>query len=190
MAVTLSIVEDSAGTRDSLVKLFRISPGIECVSAYASGEEAVVGIPKDRPQVALVDINLPGMSGITCVDRLKSVYPELQVLMLTTYEESSLIFDSLRAGANGYLLKNRPADELVQAVKEVHEGGSPMSMQIAREVVAHFHQKKPAQGDLGQLTSRENDVLRLLATGCLYKEIADQLTISVSTVRTHIHTIY
>jgi DNA-binding NarL/FixJ family response regulator len=137
-----------------------------------------------------VDINLPGMSGIECVAQLKALLPELHVLMLTTYEESDLIFNSLRAGANGYLLKNMPADELVQSVREVQAGGAPMSMQIARKVVTHFHQLRQAAADMDQLSNRENEILRLLAKGCLYKEIAEQLGITMSTVRTHIHAVY
>jgi len=190
MPVTVSIVEDVLGTRESLIELFSSTPDISCLRAYATGEEAVHGIPGERPEVAVVDINLPGMSGIECVAQLKRLLPKLQVLMLTTYEESDLIFDSLRAGANGYLLKNMPADELLQAVKQVHAGGAPMSMQIARKVVAHFHQARQAPGDMVQLTVRENEILRLLAKGCLYKEIADQLGIGMSTVRTHIHSVY
>mgnify|MGYP001286580378 CR=1 FL=1 len=190
MAVTVSIVEDAPGTRESVVELFRRAPDIECLRAYATGEEAVRGIREERPQVVVVDINLPGMSGVECVAQLKREHPQLQVLMLTTYEESDLIFNSLRAGANGYLLKNMPAEDLVQAVREVQAGGAPMSMQIARKVVSHFHQAKPAPGNMGQLTVRENEILRLLAKGFLYKEIADRLEISMSTVRTHIHAIY
>ncbi len=188
-SITICIVEDNHGTREGLVKLFNRVPGIRCLHAYGTGEEAVAGIPRDPPDVALVDINLPGMSGVECVSRIKSQCPQLQVLMLTTYEESELIFNSLRAGANGYLLKNMSADELVQAVEEVRAGGAPMSMQIARKVVAHFHRKEPA-GELGQLTPREHEILALLAKGCLYKEIAEQLGISMSTVRTHIHAVY
>lgn len=190
MPVTVSIVEDQAGTREGLSKLFSRAPGVTLLHAYASGEEAVAGIPAERPQVAVVDINLPGMSGIECVSRLKRSYPELKVLMLTTYEESDLIFNSLRAGANGYLLKNMPAEELVQAVQQVNAGGAPMSMQIARKVVAHFHQNPQPSDELARLSARESEILRLLARGCLYKEIADELGISMSTVRTHIHSVY
>lgn len=190
MAVTVSIVEDKPGTRESLVRLFSQTPNLICLRAYETGEAAVLGIPEERPQVAVVDINLPGMSGIECVAQLKRKLPALQVLMLTTYEESELIFESLRAGANGYLLKNMPAAELIQAVEQVQAGGAPMSMQIARKVVAHFHHAKPVPDDLGQLSKRENEILRLLAKGCLYKEIAEQLGITMSTVRTHIHSVY
>lgn len=190
MAVTLTIVEDKQGTRDGLVKLFGRSSDIKCLGAFASGEAALREIPTLRPQVALVDINLPGMSGIECVSKLKKLVPALHVLMLTTYEESDLIFNSLRAGANGYLLKNMPADELVQSVRDVQAGGAPMSMQIARKVVTHFHQLRQSATDMEQLSNRENEILRLLAKGCLYKEIAEQLGITMSTVRTHIHTVY
>jgi DNA-binding NarL/FixJ family response regulator len=190
MPVTLTIVEDKPGTRDGLVQLFSRTDDIKCLGAFETGEAAVSGIPKLRPQVALVDINLPGMSGIECVAQLKALLPELHVLMLTTYEESDLIFNSLRAGANGYLLKNMPADELVQSVREVQAGGAPMSMQIARKVVTHFHQLRQAAADMDQLSNRENEILRLLAKGCLYKEIAEQLGITMSTVRTHIHAVY
>ena len=190
MTITVSIVEDNRGTRDELIKLFNRASGIKCLHAYASAEEAILGIPKEPPQVAVMDINLPGMSGIECVGQLRRQCPTMQVLMLTTYEEADLIFSSLRAGANGYLLKNMPADELVQAVVDVRAGGAPMSMQIARKVVAHFHQLQKTPGDMGQLTRRENEILQLLAKGCLYKEIASQLGISMSTVRTHIHSVY
>jgi DNA-binding NarL/FixJ family response regulator len=190
MAITVSIVEDKAGTRDGLLKLFSQAPGIQCLAAYGSGEAALRGIAADRPQVAVVDINLPGMSGIECVAQLKKLLPDLLVLMLTTYEESDLIFNSLRAGANGYLLKNMPAQELLDAVTQVNAGGAPMSMQIARKVVAHFHRLKQAPDDIRALSQRENEILRLLSQGCLYKEIADQLGISMSTVRTHIHAVY
>jgi DNA-binding NarL/FixJ family response regulator len=136
-----------------------------------------------------MDINLPGMNGIQCVARLKARMPKIQVLMLTTYDEGDLIFDSLRAGANGYLLKNMPQQELVQAVQQVNAGGAPMSLQIARKVINHFHKAKPTS-ELEQLTARELEILRLLAKGHLYKEIADHLAISMSTVRTHVSAVY
>ena len=191
MIITVAIVEDNRGTREELLRLFiRATTGLKCLRAYASGEEAILGIPREPPQVAVVDINLPGITGIDCVSQLKRQCPEMQVLMLTTYEETELIFSSLRAGANGYLLKNMPADELVQAVVDVCAGGAPMSMQIARKVVAHFHKRQSGASELSQLTPRENEILQLLAKGRLYKEIASQLGISMSTVRTHIHSVY
>src|SRR5437899_4423425 len=147
-------------------------------------------MPLEKPDVALVDINLPGMSGIECVAKLKVRLPGLRVLMLTTYEESDLIFNSLRAGASGYLLKKMLPAELIRAVEEVHAGGAPMSMQIARKVVDYFHAAPPAASDVDKLTPREQEVLTLLAKGCLYKEISNRLGISVTTVRTHLKHIY
>ena len=136
--ITVAIVEDNRGTREGLVELLGRSENLRCVGAYATGEEAVRELPTRHPRVVLMDINLPGMSGVECVARLKGSLPESLVLMLTTYEESDLIFASLRAGASGYLLKNMHPGELAQAVEQVHSGGAPMSMQIARKVVSHF----------------------------------------------------
>src|SRR6185436_3144254 len=190
MAISVSIVEDSRGTRESLSELLKRSPGLRCVGAYANGEQALRELPGQTPDVVLMDINLPGMSGIECVARLKEKVPGMQVLMLTTNEEGDLIFESLRAGANGYLLKNMPPRELVRAVEQVHDGGSPMSMHIARKVVNHFQQIKQPSSDVEKLTKREHEILGLLAKGYLYKEIADQLGISLSTVRAHLHAVY
>jgi DNA-binding NarL/FixJ family response regulator len=190
MPITVSIVEDIPGTRESLVKLLNGTSGLTCLKTYATGEDAVRGIPAEKPDVALVDINLPGISGIECVAKLKAQLPKLQVLMLTTYEESGLIFDSLRAGASGYLLKNMPPDELIQAVEQVHAGGAPMSMQIARKVVEHFHRIRQPQSNMEKLTPREQEILALLAEGNLYKEIGDRLNISLNTVKRHLHAIY
>ncbi len=190
MPISVSIVEDSRGTRESLSELLKRSPGLRCLGAYANGEAALRELPAHSPDVVLMDINLPGMSGIECVARLKEKAPRTQVLMLTTYEEGDLIFESLRAGANGYLLKNMPPSELVNAVEQVHAGGSPMSMHIARKVVSHFQQIKQPSSEMEKLTKRELEILALLAKGFLYKEIADQLGISLSTVRAHLHTVY
>ncbi len=190
MSIAVSIVEDQDEMRDSLVQWLANAPGLRCVGAHANAQEALRGIPVENPDVVLMDINLPGMNGIQCVSRLKERMPKTQILMLTTYDESDLIFDSLRAGANGYLLKNMPREELVHAVEQVHAGGAPMSLQIARRVINFFHpNKKPAAG-LEQLTTREQEILRLLAKGYLYKEIADHLSISMSTVRTHVTAVY
>jgi DNA-binding NarL/FixJ family response regulator len=190
MPIKVSIVEDNRGTRESLSELLGRSQAVRCVGAHPNGEEALQRIPAEAPDVVLMDINLPGMSGIECVARLKERLPKLQVLMLTTYEESDLIFDSLRRGASGYLLKNMPPSELISAVEQVHSGGAPMSAQIARKVVNHFQQIRQPASDVEQLTKREHEILALLAKGYLYKEIADQLGITLSTVRAHLHTIY
>ena len=190
MSIRVSIVEDNDGTRNCLEALLNRAEGIECISTYASGEAALKGMPADKPEVALVDINLPGMSGIECVKQLKEQMPSLQVLMVTTYEESDLIFNSLRAGASGYLLKDMSPGELAQAVEQVHAGGSPMSMQIARKVVDHFRQIAAPTSDFEKLTRRDEEILTLLAKGYLYKEIGTQLGISVNTVKVHLRVIY
>jgi DNA-binding NarL/FixJ family response regulator len=189
MSIKISIVEDQPEMRESLVAWLGDAPGLRCVGAHATGEEALEKIPRENPDVVLMDINLTGMNGIQCVSRLKKSLPKIQILMLTTYDEGDPIFDSLRTGANGYLLKNMPQAELVEAVQQVHAGGAPMSLQIARKVINHFHQSKPAP-DVEQLTSREQEILKLLAKGYMYKEIADHLAISMSTVRSHVCAVY
>jgi DNA-binding NarL/FixJ family response regulator len=190
MPIKVSIVEDSRGTRQSLAELLGNSPALCCIGAYRDAEQALQRIPAEPPDVVLMDINLPGMSGIECVARLKERLPKVQVLMLTTYDDSNLIFDSLRNGASGYLLKNMPSAEIVQAVEQVHAGGAPMSMLIARKVVSHFQEIKEPATEGGKLTRREQEILALLARGYLYKEIGDQLGITLSTVRAHLHAIY
>jgi len=190
MPIQVCIVEDNRETRESLVRVIGEARGLHCAGSYATGEAAVEGIPAAKPDVALVDINLPGISGIECVARLMAGMPGLQVLMLTMYEERDLIFNSLRAGAKGYLLKKTPAPELIQAVEQVHAGGAPMSMQIARKVVDHFARIHNPASDFEKLTQREETILELLAKGSFYKEIADQLGISISTVKGHVHHIY
>lgn len=190
MPIKVSIVEDSRGTRHSLTELLVNSPALCCLGAYRDAEQALQRIPAEPPDVVLMDINLPGMSGIECVARLKERLPKVQVLMLTTYEDNDLIFNSLRSGASGYLLKNMPSAEIIQAIEQVHAGGAPMSMQIARKVVNHFQHIKTPDSEVEQLTKREHEILSLLAKGYLYKEIADQLAISASTVRAHLHAIY
>ncbi|MBU6409432.1 MAG: response regulator transcription factor [Verrucomicrobia bacterium] len=190
MAITVSIVEDDRETRESLGELLNGAPGLRCLRNYPTGEAALLGIPAEKPNVVLVDINLPGISGIECVSKLKGQLPQLQVLMITTYEDGDLIFRSLRAGASGYLLKKTPHAKLIEAIKEVHSGGAPMSMQIARKVVQHFHQIQQPVFNVDKLTKREQEILALLAKGRRYKEIMDDLGLSLSTVRTHLAHIY
>ena len=188
--ITVSIVEDHVGTRQSLEKILAEAPDLRFLHAYPTAEEALRGMSETPPNVALVDINLPGMSGIDCVRKLKAQNPALKVLMLTTYEEGDLIFDSLRAGASGYLLKKTAPMELLPAIEQVASGGAPMSMQIARKVVEHFHEIHQTAPDVEKLTPREQETLALLAKGFLYKEIGDQLGVSVNTVKRHLHAIY
>lgn len=193
MPISVSIVEDNLGTRNNLVALLKSEPQLRFIKAYANGEDAVRDItPANPPDVVVVDIKLPGMNGIECVTKLKATMPALRVLILTTYQESDLIFNCLRAGANGYLLKDMPAAELIQAIQEVQAGGAPMSMQIARKVVAYFHEAKGSEteSDTAKLTQREHEILALLAQGYLYKEIADKLSIALNTVKHHQRIIY
>jgi DNA-binding NarL/FixJ family response regulator len=188
--ITVCIVEDQLETREALVGLLERHSGFRCIGTYATGEEAIRAMSTRAPDVALVDIKLPGMSGIECVAKLKGLHQTLQILIVTTYEESDLIFDSLRAGAKGYILKSDLSSELITAIEQVHAGGAPMSMQIARKVVDHFCQIEPKSSDIEKLTKREHEVLTLLAQGYHYKEISDRLAISFSTVRTHLEHIY
>ena len=190
MSITVSIVEDDRKTRESLAALLGGTSGLRLLGAHPSGEAALSAVPAERPQVLLMDINLPGMSGIDCVAKLKAQMPELRALMLTTYEDSHLIFNSLRAGASGYILKNRPRAELLEAIQQVHEGGAPMSMRIARKVVAFFNELPGPASESEHLSEREAQVLAALAKGLLYKEIGVQLGISENTVRTYVKRIY
>jgi len=190
MPINVAIVEDNRRMRESFAAILDRSGSLRCAGAYATAEEAVRDLPAAGPEVALVDIHLPGMDGIECVARLKQSSPQLQVLMLTRYEQSDLIFKSIRAGANGYLLKNTSPVELIQAIEQVHAGGAPMSMQIARKVMDHFRQIQQPASDMDRLTTREQELIGLLAKGYYYKEISDKLGISVNTVRKHLQNIY
>ena len=189
--IRVSIVEDDRLTRESLAELLALAKGIEVLATYADAESAIQSVPANAPDVLLVDINLPGKSGIECVTALKAVLPAMQVLMLTTYDNSDAIFDSLRAGAGGYLLKRTRGPALIAGIQDVHAGGSPMSASIARKVVTYFQTPRPSSNpELATLSAREQEIIKHLADGLHYKEIADQLGISTSTVRAHLHTIY
>jgi DNA-binding NarL/FixJ family response regulator len=187
MPITISIVEDDRGTREKLSRLLNQTASLTCISAYATGEEALQKIPREKPDVALVDIHLPGMNGIKCVAGLKTQLPALSVLILTRHNDTDLVFDALRAGASGYLLKDTIPEELVSAVEQLHAGGAPMSPEIARKVVSYFNEAKTS---VEKLSKREQEVLALLAKGYLNKEIADLLGISVATVRMNLRHIY
>lgn len=188
--IKVSIVEDDTQLRETLVRYFAGQPGFQCLSAFPTAEMALEDIPKNPPDVVLMDINLPGMSGIECVPRLHAVVPALKIIMLTVFEDSEQVFKSLSAGAFGYLVKsNRPA-KILQAIREVFEGGSPMSGHIARMVVQSFEQRKSAPDETDSLAPRELEVLHGLSCGQPYKQIASDLGISLSTVRTYIQRIY
>ena len=186
----VAVVEDEDWMRASLAAQIDRSPQLECVGRYDSGEEALRHLPAVQPDVVLMDINLPGIDGIECVRRLKEALPQTNVLMLTVYEESDKIFDSLKAGASGYLLKRAPEQELMEAIEQVHAGGSPMSGLIARKVVQFFKQLGQTLPELEKLSPREREILDLLSEGGSYKEIASTLGLSIHTIRMHIRGIY
>jgi DNA-binding NarL/FixJ family response regulator len=187
---TVAIVEDDRAVRTHLVKLVESAAGYVCVGAWASGEIALPELEKTPPDIMLMDIHLPGMSGIECVAALKTKAPGVLVMMLTMFEDSERIFQALSAGASGYLVKRDVPKKLLPALKELVAGGAPMSSHIARLVVTYFQRKPTAPADQTVLTPREKEVLGLLAEGCLYKEIADQLGIGIETVRTHVQNTY
>ena len=190
MSIAVSIVEDDPQVRSSLAKLIDGTPGFRCVSVHGSAEDALVELPKVKPEVVLMDINLPGSNGVECVRRLKPHLAGTQIIMLTVYQKTEHIFNALAAGATGYMLKQTPPAELLTAIKEVHGGGSPMSSHIARKIVQSFQQSASASAEAESLSPREAEVLDLLAKGFLYKEIADQMKVSYATVHTHIRHIY
>lgn len=188
--ITVAVVEDDASIREILVTWLKEAEGVSCVGQFPDAESATAEMVQRKPDVALVDINLPGLSGIECVRALKPRLSKTQFVMLTVYEDSNHIFDALSAGATGYLLKRTPRDALIAALREVHAGGSPMSSNIARKVVQSLQQAKPTLSPAEELSKRENEVLALLAQGYLYKEIADLIGISMPTVSTYIRRIY
>ena len=190
MSIRVAIVEDDPGVRESLKLIVQKAPSLSFSGAFESAEAAFEPILADRPDVALVDINLPGKSGITFVAELKAKRPSLNVIMITVYEDSDQIFDSLQAGASGYLLKRSKPQEIVQAIEQLQAGGAPMSAEVARKVVDFFQKRTKNKSDLELLTSRELEILKELSKGYRYKEIADRLAISIDTVRTHIRHIF
>jgi DNA-binding NarL/FixJ family response regulator len=190
MPINVSIVEDSDKFRETLARILNRSEGFRCISQYPNAEDALKALPQDKPEVVLMDINLPGMNGVECVRQLKQAMPGVQVMMLTVYEDTENIFNALAAGATGYMLKRTSRDELLEAIKEVHRGGSPMTTHIARKVVLSFQRAAPAASPTENLSPREQEVLDCLAKGFLYKEIAEKLSISYETVHTYIRRIY
>jgi len=190
LSISVSIIEDDASVRKILASWVSRAKNFRLISEHANAEDAIPQLPKNPPDVVLMDINLTGMTGVQCVSRLKPSMPDTQYLMLTVYEDSEHIFEALAAGASGYLLKRTPREELLAAIKQVHEGGAPMTSYIARKVVQAFHRPKSGKPEVSDLSPREWEVLGLLARGFAYKEIADSLGISMATVNTHIHRTY
>jgi len=189
MDIRVAIVEDTDDIRQGLAMLINGSEGFECTETYSNGQAALTNLPQSQPDVVLMDINMPGMNGIECVQKLKPLLSKTQFLMSTVYEDDENIFQSLKAGATGYLLKKTQPSRILEAIREVHDGGSPMSWQIARKVIGSFHQQKKGDGDQ-ELSEREGEILQQLAKGLRYKEIAGQLFISTDTVRSHVRRIY
>ena len=190
MSISISIVEDLVEVREGLSQFISLNSEFKVVGAFRTAEEAVAEIPRLKPNIVVMDINLPGMNGIECIRQLKEKTPGTQFMMFTVYENDEKVFEALKAGASGYLLKNTGLVQMISSLKELHEGGSPMSANIARKLVSVFHQEAKVKSQIESLRPRENEVLVLLSDGLLYKEIADQLSISIATVRQHIHKIY
>jgi len=190
MSITLAIVEDLDEVRDGLKNFISLSQDFKVLDTFKTAEEALIDIPKLNPDIVIMDINLPGMNGIECIRQVKEKTLHTQFMMFTVYENDEKVFEALKAGASGYLLKNTGLVQLIESLKELHNGGSPMSANIARKLVTLFRSEQKQAPSLEVLSHRENEILQLLSKGLLYKEIADQLAISVSTVRQHIHHIY
>jgi DNA-binding NarL/FixJ family response regulator len=189
---TVAIIEDNPGLAAGLRRIVESTPGCQCAGVWHTGEEALIKVPAFRPDVVLMDIHMPGISGIETTARLKQQMPELQVIMVTVYRDHDKIFDALKAGACGYLLKRSSPDEVRRAILEVREGGAPMSAEIARRVVEAFH-RPPARQTAAEpvhLSKRETEILELLTQGLANKEIADRLTLSIETIRVHLRRIY
>ena len=190
MNIRVAIVEDNDSIRESLALILDGSPGLRVLRRLANGGRGIGESAAEPADVALMDINLPGQSGIECVRQLKAVLPKLQIIMLTIEDDSRKVFESLKAGASGYLLKNLPPAQILEAVEEVHRGGSPMSSQIARLLVQQFQQSGHRNDEMAHLTPREEEVLSLAVKGYRSKEIADALSLSTQTVQTHFRNLY
>jgi DNA-binding NarL/FixJ family response regulator len=183
------IVEDDRGLRDQIRRILETAEDIRCLGAFPSAEEALPQILEKNPDVVLMDIKLPGMSGIQCVAEIKKTRPGMQIIMVTIYEDSERIFRALKAGANGYLVKSSPPEQLLEAIRDAYKGGAPMSSHIARKVVQHFHLIGPSMNETENLSPRERQVLDLLSMGFIYKEIGAKLDIGTETVRTYVKSI-
>ena len=191
MPIKVAIVDDDEGIRASLATLIRRAPALKLIGDYADAETALKDIPRRAPDVVLMDINLPGMNGVECVRQLKNTAPGVQFLMLTVYEDSDSLFNSLKAGASGYLLKRTASARLLEAIRDVYEGGSPMTPQLARRVVQFFSKNTGgSESPVSHLTPGEREFLDQLANGYAYKEIADRMKISIDTVRSYVRTVY
>ncbi len=187
---SIAIVEDDEKIRKYFAEQIRLLIDVKDLTEFENAEDALKALSVSAPEIALFDLQLPGMSGIECIKKLKLLHPRLQVMVLTVYDNADTIFEALKAGANSYILKHTTPEKLAEAIKELHEGGSPISSQIARKVIEAFQVKSTANEHFKNLTRREQEVLELLARGFRYKEIADKACLSLDTVRTHIRNIY
>jgi len=188
--IRVAIVEDDSKLLSTLSKLIDTDAEFSVEGGFPTTAAALEGIPRLNPDIVIMDINLPDISGIECTRRLKAICPGTQILMLTVYEDTEAVFSALRAGASGYLLKQTPIEELLTALREIHRGGSPMSSHIARKVVHSFQEDDAVNRAVESLSPREREVLELVAEGCLFKEIADKLGVSFGTVHTYCRRIY
>lgn len=188
--IKIAIVEDSKATREGLERIVNLSPDYKCVCACTTAEDALRLLPQHQPEIVLMDIQLPGMSGIECVVRLKELLPDVQVIMLTVYADPDRIFSAIRAGASGYLLKRSATERLFQAIREVQAGGAPMSGAIASKVFGYFQGQTNSRTEAEQLSTREREILELIIAGLSNKEIAGRLSMSVLTLRWHLKQIY
>jgi DNA-binding NarL/FixJ family response regulator len=187
--IKVAIVEDLDEVRRGLVSFINFDPELQVIGSFANAEDAVGHLPADPPDIAIVDIQLPGMSGIECIEAVREKCPGTQFMMFTVYENDEKVFDALKAGASSYLLKKTPPAVIIESLKELYKGGSPMSPDIARKLVKNYQGRNKNANAL-LLSPRENEVVKLLAKGLLYKEIADHLNIGTGTVRQYIHRIY
>jgi DNA-binding NarL/FixJ family response regulator len=190
MSISIAIVEDLDAVRNSLKDFISLNTDFIVVGAYKTGEEALANLPSVNPDIVIMDINLPGMNGIECIRRVKDKSPGTQFMMFTVYENDEKVFEALKAGASGYLLKNTGLLQIAESVQELHQGGSPMSANIARKMVNLFRDSGKETPFMDLLSPREKEILQLLAKGLLYKEISEQLQITTGTVRIHIHKTY
>ncbi|HEY4415203.1 MAG TPA: response regulator transcription factor [Verrucomicrobiae bacterium] len=188
--ISVGIVEDNRDFRKTLARYLNDAPGYKCVAECGSAEDALKVLPKLAPEVVLMDIHLPSMSGMACARRLKDVCPAIQILILTVYEDNEKVFGALKAGASGYLLKRADPADILRAIQEVKQGGAPMSSQIARQVVQSFREETADARKVEELSEREEEILEQLSKGYSTKEIADRTSVSVNTVRTHLQHIY
>lgn len=190
MSITIAIVEDLDEVRDGLNNFISLNGDFKVLDSFKSAEEALYAVPEMKPDIVIMDINLPGINGIECIRQLKDKTPTTQFMMFTVYENDEKVFEALKAGASGYLLKNTGLPQLAESLKDLYSGGSPMSANIARKLVSFFRSTEKETERVEKLSDRENEVLQLLSKGLLYKEIANGLSISIATVRQHIHHIY